>query len=145
MTRFLYRCLLRLHPSVFRYKHGDEMLCDFDESPAANRSALMIDALGSLARQWILRSSLWQWGAGAALTALLLVGIMHSGTYRQRTLDLHADLERPRTRLNRPEFNREASEAVAMLARFREADRKKSHPPRSSTPQPPASEQTSQD
>lgn len=146
MTRLLYRCLIRLHPSAFRNRHGDEMLCDFDESPAVIHGPLLIDALGSLARQWLLHSALWRWCAGAALSASLLASIVQPGANQQGRPALRGNLqERPRTPLNRPEFNREASEAVAMLARFREDDRKKSRLSHSSAPQPAASEQTSQD
>lgn len=56
MTRLLYRCLLRLHPSRFRDKYAEEMLWIFDES-RGNRdtSGLLLDAAASLLRQWTLR------------------------------------------------------------------------------------------
>jgi hypothetical protein len=57
MLRTCYRCLVRLHPAPFRRRFGDEMLAVFDEDSSV-RSAprLFIDAVGSLFRQWLLRS-----------------------------------------------------------------------------------------
>ena len=60
MLRPLYRCVLRLHPSGFRRRFADEMISIFDHSvgkPAALR--LLVDGLGSLARQWALRPEFW--------------------------------------------------------------------------------------
>jgi Ca2+-binding EF-hand superfamily protein len=54
MLRFLYVCLLRLHPRRFRQRFAEEMLCIFDE--AGYRRALFADGIVSLCRQWILRS-----------------------------------------------------------------------------------------
>jgi len=55
VSRFLYRCLLRLHPEAFRREFADEMLWIFDELTARKSSApLVVDAAASLARQWIL-------------------------------------------------------------------------------------------
>jgi hypothetical protein len=55
-ARSLYRCLLRLHPEVFRNEFADEMLWIFDQACAKGSVApLFADALGSIARQWILR------------------------------------------------------------------------------------------
>jgi Ca2+-binding EF-hand superfamily protein len=53
MTRRVYTLLLRLHPSAFRHRFGDEMLAIFDESP--EKAPLLADALVSLFRQWTLR------------------------------------------------------------------------------------------
>jgi hypothetical protein len=56
MIRFLYRSVLRLHPQSFRRRFGDEMLSIFDQSPARwLRSRLLLDAVHSLFRQWVLR------------------------------------------------------------------------------------------
>ena len=55
-ARSLYRCLLRLHPEVFRNEFADEMLWIFDQACAKGSVApLFADALVSIARQWILR------------------------------------------------------------------------------------------
>jgi hypothetical protein len=56
MLRHLYRCAVRLHPSSFRRRFGDEMLYVFDQQkgvPAA--LGLMLDCGISLFRQWALR------------------------------------------------------------------------------------------
>jgi hypothetical protein len=129
MTRFLYRCLIGLHPRAFRERFGDEMLCVFDEA-AGTSGMFLADGVGSLARQRILRSGLWRWSVGATLTALLIVSYAHSEAKFERKLMASQQLiEAKRTSpLNQAEFNREAAQAVAMLARFRAADKKKSHP-----------------
>ena len=56
MLRHLYRCAVRLHPSSFRRRFGDEMLYIFDQKKGT-RAALgvMVDAVFSLFRQWTLR------------------------------------------------------------------------------------------
>jgi hypothetical protein len=56
MIRFLYRSVLRLHPQGFRIRFGDEMLSILDQSPGRwLRSRLLLDAVHSLFRQWVLR------------------------------------------------------------------------------------------
>jgi Ca2+-binding EF-hand superfamily protein len=56
MIRFLYACLLRLHPARFRQRFGQEMLWIFDQAAAQGRTApLFADALLSLWRQWTMR------------------------------------------------------------------------------------------
>jgi hypothetical protein len=61
MTRALYRCLVWLHPPVFRREFAGEMLWIFDEA-VQNEGAgpLFLDGFLSLARQWFLRSGLWK-------------------------------------------------------------------------------------
>ena len=54
MIRFLYFCLLRLHPPHFRRRFADEMLWIFDQ-PAQNRFRLLADAAASVLRQWLFR------------------------------------------------------------------------------------------
>lgn len=54
MIRFIYICLLRLHPRQFRQRFGDEMLWIFDQA-AGSRARLVTDAVVSLWRQWALR------------------------------------------------------------------------------------------
>lgn len=73
MTRLLYRCLILLHPSWFKDQFGDEMLCIFDESPQRETLPLLGDGLVSLIRQWLLRSRVWKFAAGAFLSGLLIV------------------------------------------------------------------------
>ena len=56
MLRRLYRCAVRLHPSVFRQRFGEEMLYIFDQqkgTPAA--VGVLLDCVLSLLRQWALR------------------------------------------------------------------------------------------
>lgn len=56
MIRFFYRCLLRLHPQAFRTRFGDEMLSIFDQSQRTwPEFRLLLDAVHSLFRQWVLR------------------------------------------------------------------------------------------
>lgn len=56
MTRLIYVLLLRCHPRPFRRKFADEMLWIFDQERTSRQSAgLLIDAVVSLARQWVLR------------------------------------------------------------------------------------------
>jgi hypothetical protein len=59
LQRFLYRCLLRLHPPSFQREFKDEMLLLFDElSGERGGLSLFGDALTSLTRQWVVRSFL---------------------------------------------------------------------------------------
>jgi hypothetical protein len=59
--RTCYRCLLWLHPPVFRREFAVEMLWIFDQASESQGSmALFFDGLGSLARQWLLRSGWWK-------------------------------------------------------------------------------------
>ncbi|HKV47391.1 MAG TPA: hypothetical protein VJN69_04815 [Candidatus Acidoferrales bacterium] len=145
MRRFFYRCLIRLHPRAFRERFGDEMLCVFEEAEHAAGSGLLADAAASLMRQWILRSGLWRWTVGAGMTAMLIVGYAHSeANWAKKQVAAQELIDAKRARpLNQAEFNREAAEAVAMLARFRIADKRKSHP--SHSRQSGASDETAQD
>jgi len=97
MTRFLYRCILGLHPPHFRREFAGEMLWVFDESTGAeNPAALLYDALVSLARQWLLRSGSWKIGvalAGAALQiAVGSVGMLVFARPHMETLGSEASL-----------------------------------------------------
>jgi hypothetical protein len=57
MLRHLYRCALRLHPSSFRRRFGDEMLSIFDQQKGKLAAfGLMLDCVFSLLRQRTLRS-----------------------------------------------------------------------------------------
>ena len=71
MIRFLYRCLLWLHPARFRRQFAAEMLWIFDETGEPRASwTLLVDGLTSLARQWLLRSGSWKVAAALALAVM---------------------------------------------------------------------------
>jgi len=56
MLRRLYRCAVRLHPSSFHRRFGDEMLYIFDQQKGGLAAlGLMLDCVFSLIRQWTLR------------------------------------------------------------------------------------------
>jgi hypothetical protein len=56
MLRGLFRCVVRLHPSSFRRRFGDEMLYIFDQQKGALAELnAMLDGIFSLLKQWILR------------------------------------------------------------------------------------------
>jgi hypothetical protein len=58
MLRSLYIQLLRLHPSAFRTRYGDEMLSIYDEAARSGQPwPLFGDACVSLGRQWLLREN----------------------------------------------------------------------------------------
>ncbi len=59
VSRFLYRCLLRLHPHSFRSRFGHDMLWIFDEvTERQSVLPLFADGFVSLARQWVVRCAL---------------------------------------------------------------------------------------
>jgi hypothetical protein len=65
LSRFLYRCLLRLHPPSFQAQFAHEMLWIFDEdTKRRGATKLLGDALLSLGRQWIVRRALQKWFIG---------------------------------------------------------------------------------
>jgi len=137
MSRFLYRCLIRLHPRAFRERFGDEMLCIFDEGLPLGCGLFIADGFASLARQWLLHSGLWRLAVGAGLTALLIVGYAHSEAKAQRAAEIRDEAQQKQIPpLDHAEFNREAADAIAMLARFRESAAKSPHRFRSSQPAP---------
>jgi hypothetical protein len=56
MLRRLYRCAVRLHPSSFRRRFGEEMLYIFDQQKGTlSALGVMLDCVFSLVRQWTLR------------------------------------------------------------------------------------------
>jgi hypothetical protein len=56
MLRRLYRCAVRLRPSSFRRRFGDEMLYIFDQQKGTMPAlGVMLDCVFSLLRQWMLR------------------------------------------------------------------------------------------
>jgi hypothetical protein len=72
--RTCYRCLLWLHPPVFRREFAGEMLWIFDESARTEGAmALFFDGVGSLARQWLLRSGWWKIALALSLAVLQVV------------------------------------------------------------------------
>jgi hypothetical protein len=129
MNRMIYRMLLRLHPSNFREQHGDEMLCIFDESAPEEMWRLIADALQSAMRQWLFHSGWWKFVAGAAISGMLVFacGYSISNAFNwSRLWDIqhHGDLlalsnPPPDPFFNELEFEREAQEAVRMLAEYR--------------------------
>ena len=68
MLRRLYRCAVRLHPSNFRRRFGEEMLYVFDQQKGTMPVlVVMLDCVFSLLRQWTLRPN-----GGIKLPASLL-------------------------------------------------------------------------
>lgn len=133
MKRFLYRTLIALHPPRFRERFGDEMMCVFDESAARGDAKLFADALLSLARQWLLHSGLWKLATGAVVSGLILCGWGYAFTHGTNT-SLERELQaltgnpyfyRPPSSLDEREFEREAAQAVAILAEIRKAEEAK--------------------
>jgi hypothetical protein len=56
MLRRIYRCAVRLHPSSFRRRFGDEMLYIFDQQRGTLAAlGVMLDCVLSLLRQWTRR------------------------------------------------------------------------------------------
>ena len=69
--RNCYRCLLWLHPPVFRRAFAGEMLWIFDQAAESQgATGLFFDGLGSLARQWLLRSGWWKIALALTIAAL---------------------------------------------------------------------------
>src|SRR5713101_9113836 len=56
MHRVAYRCMVRLHPRVFREQFGEEMMWIFEEAADTHGAfRLLSDGIVSLARQWVFR------------------------------------------------------------------------------------------
>jgi hypothetical protein len=131
MIRLAYRAVIALHPPNFRDRHGDEMVCIFDESGTREARNLLADGVISLARQWLLHSGAWKLAAGFGVSSILLLGwaygINSSFDWSMRwAAERTAKLDRPVPPLNRLEFQRESAQAVAMLERFHQLDGKRS-------------------
>lgn len=98
--RFLYRCLLRLHPASFRDQFAGEMLWIFDQTANCGfAGALFADGFVSLARQWIWRAGFWKAAAGGLSSFVLICGLMSMAAFPARhspTPDLF-DVEFPVT------------------------------------------------
>lgn len=83
MLRPLYRCLVRLHPRMFRDRFGGEMLWIFEEAAACGgAAALFADGLRSLFRQWLLRSDAWKMAAGGAVSFVFICGMLGAAAIR---------------------------------------------------------------
>jgi hypothetical protein len=90
VTRALYRCLVWMHPPVFRREFAGEMLWIFDEAVQSEGAGpLFLDGFVSLARQWLLRSGVWKVLAalGGALFQVTMGGALmfRIGRYRPET------------------------------------------------------------
>jgi hypothetical protein len=128
MNRALYRCLISLHPRAFRERFGDEMLCVFDEATHTGATPFVADAFASLARQWLFRSGIWKMAVGAAFSAIFLCSWAYSEASWEKVQAVRAAaMIKPAPPLDRAQFNRDTAAAIAMLARFRETGKKKSH------------------
>ena len=145
MRRFLYRALIALHPPRFRERFGDEMMCVFDEAGGDRTARLFADGVLSLARQWLLRSNLWKMAAGATISALLLCAWGYAFTQGTHT-SLERELQvmagnpafyRAPDSLDENEFEREAAQAVAILAGIRKTEEQKQQAQPHDTPQSP--------
>src|SRR5258708_20339908 len=89
MRRGLYRCLIWMHPAVFRQRYAEEMLWIFDETIGLGVLPLFVDGLISLFRQWLVRSNILKMGAGTFVSTVLIFGLWHSLEF-----SLDADLHR---------------------------------------------------
>jgi hypothetical protein len=88
VTRRLYCGLVRIHPPAFRREFGPEMLWIYDQAaPETGGAALFLDALMSLARQWLLRSGFWKILAAVAGGAIQVsfAGALIHGVRRFQT------------------------------------------------------------
>lgn len=138
MKRSVYRVLLGLHPQRFRERFGEEMLCIFDESPPERDTRLFADCLFSLLRQRLLRSNLWKMASGAVISSLLLgawgnstargvdLSLARGGRWHDR-LAMNLWLGERKTPLDKAEFEREAAQAVAIIAGIRKMEAQKRH------------------
>lgn len=113
----------------------------FDESAVRRDTGLFADAFVSLGRQWLLRSGLWKLATGAVVSALILGGwgyafAQGSNASLERELQVMAGnpaFHRASDLLDENEFEREAAQAVAILAQIRETNEvKRAHSERQS-------------
>jgi hypothetical protein len=84
MTRWLYRCLLLLHPVSFREQYAGEMLWIFDAAGGAGAGEFFADGVASLLRQWLFRTGLWKAAAGGAGAFLLIGGMLSLAAFPGR-------------------------------------------------------------
>ena len=88
MRRRLYYSLVRIHPPSFRREFGPEMLWIYDQAALeTGGAALFLDALISLARQWLLRSGCWKILAAMAggVAQVSFAGALMHGVRRFQT------------------------------------------------------------
>lgn len=72
--RFVYTLLIRLHPPYFRRRFAQEMFLVFDEAAESwGTPSLLLDAIFSLFRQWLIRSELWKWLVAAIAGVVPLI------------------------------------------------------------------------
>jgi hypothetical protein len=138
MRQSLYHALIALHPARFRDRFGDEMLCVFDEAGRDRARRLLADAVLSLLRQWLLRSNLWKTASGAVISSLLLcawgnsmargvdVSLARASRWHDR-LAMNPWLGGREAPFEEAEFEREAAQAVAILAGIRNTEAQKRH------------------
>lgn len=94
MIRWLYRCLLWLHPAPFREQFAGEMLAIFDEAAgSAGASPFFADGLASLTRQWLLRTGVWKAAAGSVGALVMIVGMMGMAAFPARHVSIPDRLE----------------------------------------------------
>jgi hypothetical protein len=104
MGRACYLILLRMHPAAFR-RFTEEMVWIYDETvPSSGALVLVMDALASLGRQWVLRSAWWKLAAAVAgaclqVTAGGLLWEFVLGRARWRVSALNPDLDLQRLML----------------------------------------------
>jgi hypothetical protein len=138
MRRSVYHALIELHPARFRDRFGDEMLCVFDEAGRDRAPRLFADAALSLLRQWLLRSNLWKMASGAVISSLLLCAWGNStahgvdlslarGSRWHDRLAMNPWLGDREAPFDEAEFEREAAQAVAILAGIRKTEAQKRH------------------
>lgn len=74
MIRRVYRYLVQAHPRAFRLQFEEEMLWIFDQAAGSpGVASLFADAGISLARQWLIRSSLWKWLVASVVAVVPLI------------------------------------------------------------------------
>lgn len=74
MTRGVYHLIVRMHPSAFRQRFGDQMMSVFDEAAGEYGFSLILDGLISLARQWLLRMGAWKVFIAVLCASIQLLG-----------------------------------------------------------------------
>jgi Ca2+-binding EF-hand superfamily protein len=76
MLRFIYICLLRLHPQRFRQRFGDEMVYAFEQARGRWSAVMLLaDGILSLGRQWALGPNPLRPTAPAVATAHDIDGV----------------------------------------------------------------------
>lgn len=89
MVRWLYRCLLWLHPASFREQFADEMLWIFDEAAGFGVATFFADGFTSLTRQWLLRTGMWKAAVGSLSSLVLFIGVTGMAGLPARVAHFH--------------------------------------------------------